>query len=244
MVGRRTTPFAALLDMPPVRLGEEESVRQLGVFAKYWQPGAVKTRLAAHWGDVAASRLSRGFLVAVLNRLATRADRRLLVFTPAERRAEFAELAAGRWELAPQTAGDLGQRMQGYFEAAFAAGARRVLLIGSDSPSLPCELVERAFTLLETRDVVLGPTPDGGYYLVGAADRVPPIFAGVAWSTPRVWEQTMEQVRVAGLSLAELPPWYDVDEPVDLARLRAELASRCDEPELAQLARLVEQACA
>jgi uncharacterized protein len=224
--------------------GARPALRQLGVFAKYWQPGEVKTRLAAQWGDVAASRMYRGFLVAILNRFGMLAERRVLAFTPLERRNEFAELAAARWELEPQAAGDLGQRMRGYFEVAFAAGADRVVLVGSDSPTVPCVFVERAFALLETHDVALGPTHDGGYYLVGAVRRVPPIFEGVAWSTPHVWEQTMEQIRRAGLSHATLPPWYDVDEPTDLARLRAELASRRGEPEMEDLARLVEHACA
>lgn len=218
-------------------------MRQLGVFAKYWQPGEVKTRLASHWGAIAASQLYRGFLAATIDRFAGQADRRVLAFTPVERRNEFAELAAGRWELEPQSAGDLGVRMHNYFAAAFAGGATHAVLIGSDSPTLPSEVVERAFVLLETNDVVLGPTDDGGYYLVGASNRVPPIFEGIAWSTPLVWDQTIAQIRNAGLSHAELLPWYDVDEPADLARLRFELADRLSDPELRDLARLVERIC-
>jgi len=218
-------------------------VRQLGVFAKFWQPGEVKTRLASRWGAIAASQLYRGFLAATIHRFASLADRRVLAFTPVERRNEFAELAAGRWQLEPQSAGDLGERMRNYFAAAFAGGATHAVLIGSDSPTLPSEFVERAFVLLQTHDVVLGPTDDGGYYLVGAANRVPSIFEGIAWSTPRVWDQTLARIRDAGISHAELPPWYDVDEPADLARLRLEMATRLGEPEIGVLSRLVERVC-
>ncbi|HUY37019.1 MAG TPA: TIGR04282 family arsenosugar biosynthesis glycosyltransferase [Pirellulales bacterium] len=195
------------------------------MFAKFWQPGAVKTRLAASVGPLAAARLHRACLRTVLARTCTLAERRTLMVTPPERLAEFASFAGAAWNVEPQSSGDLGARMRHYFETSFAHGAARVVLIGSDSPTLPVAHIERAFDLLGRHAVVLGPASDGGYYLVGAAAKSPPIFDGVAWSSGEVWRRTVEQLAAAGCSYAELPEWYDIDTYDDLLRLRAELAA-------------------
>ena len=199
--------------------------RQLGMFAKYWEPGRVKTRLAASIGNDAASGVYQGFVRCLVRRLAGRAERCVVYFTPPERREAFAELVGAAWQLELQGEGDLGARMQRYFDDALRAGYHKVLLIGSDSPTLPAGRIDEAFAALDDAPVVLGPTPDGGYYLVGISECVPPIFQGVAWSTERVWQQTIGRLRDAGCRYAELPPCYDVDEACDLERLRCELAN-------------------
>jgi hypothetical protein len=204
-------------------------MRELGMFAKFWAPGEVKTRLAAAIGLEPAARLHRAFLQTLVERFAGAGDRRTLVFSPAHKRAEFQTLGAASWRLQPQPAGDLGRRMQVYFESAFAAGAERVVLIGSDSPTLPASYVESAFELLQGRPVVLGPAADGGYYLVGASRKPPPIFEGVAWSQPSVFAETAEKLAAARLEFATLPGWYDVDAVEDLRRLHDELSAGAEE---------------
>ena len=198
-------------------------MKQLAIFAKYWEPGQVKTRLAAAIGHGEASRLYQAFLTTLLQRFAESAEQAVLVYTPPERRAEFAMIAGEAWELRPQGEGDLGQRMARYFGAAFRAGANRVVLIGSDSPHVPSEYVAQAFDALNESPVVLGSTSDGGYYLVGASGAVPPIFSGIAWSSPAVWSQTLRLLEQAGSPFAVLPEWYDVDQVDDLVRLQDEL---------------------
>jgi rSAM/selenodomain-associated transferase 1 len=200
-------------------------MRQLAIFAKYWEPGRAKTRLARDLGSAAACRLSRAFLVTALQRLAQVADRRTLVFAPADRRTEFAALAASEWSLVEQAEGDLGARLKQFFTSALRTENDRFVLIGADSPTLPLAYVEQAFRLLESYPVVLGPAADGGYYLVGARHRPPPIFDRIDWSTSAVWRQTLDRLREAECPYAELPPWYDVDELADFERLRAELAA-------------------
>lgn len=196
---------------------------QLGIFAKYWQAGAVKTRLAKDVGVESAAALQRVFLSTLLQRLAATPAARVLSFAPSNRRAEFAQLAGSVWHLEPQPMGDLGQRMAAYFHSAFERGCDRVVLIGSDSPTLPTDFVNQAFERLATHSVVLGPSADGGYYLVGASHAVPPIFEGVNWSTCDVWDQTLRLLDAARVPVAQLPPWYDVDHVEDLCRLAAEL---------------------
>jgi rSAM/selenodomain-associated transferase 1 len=218
-------------------------MEELAIFAKYWEPARVKTRLAAAIGAEAASQVSLAFLIALLRRLADSAPRRVVAFTPAERRDEFARLAGDAWSLQAQGDGDLGARLDRYFTAAFRRGVERAVVIGSDSPTVPASYLARAFELLRERPVVLGPTMDGGYYLVGAAQRVPPIFSGIDWGSTAVWQQTIQHLQQAGCPFAELPEWYDVDEVDALARLRRELQSQSlgDSP-LAELLQAVRQA--
>jgi hypothetical protein len=205
------------------------SAFQLGIFAKYWEPGGVKTRLARDIGQEAAATLQREFFRTLVHRFGTIAATRVVRFAPPDRRAEFASLTGGNWQLEPQSAGDLGHRMADYFRAAFQRGCERVVLIGSDSPTLPPTVVTDAFERLATDSVVLGPSADGGYYLVGAAGSVPPIFGEVEWSTGSVWDQTRRQLAAARIPYAQLPLWYDVDNVDDLRRLAAELQQPADE---------------
>jgi rSAM/selenodomain-associated transferase 1 len=221
-------------------------MNQFGIFAKFWQPGGVKTRLAAEIGEVAASRLYRAFLSCLLQRFAGSGQRRYLVYTPVERRAAFARLVSltpgSSWLLSPQGMGDLGQRMRHYFQRALARGARRVVLVGSDSPNLPPELVRQAFALLRTHSTVLGPSDDGGYYLIGVRDRVPPVFHDIAWSSDRVCRQTIARLQAHDWSYASLSPWYDVDTLPDLHRLRDDLRNRSVDRSTRRLADAVARA--
>lgn len=201
-------------------------MKQFGVFAKYWQPGAVKTRLGEAIGNERAGELYRVFLATTCRRFEAIGDHRVLACTPAERRADFEALAGPAWVNESQSKGDLGCRMRDYFAAAFEKGADRVVLIGSDTPTLPLEFVEQAFDLLAEHPVVLGPSEDGGYYLVGASDAVPPIFAGVSWSSPAVWSQTTCLLKEAGCAFGILPRWYDVDDQRTLHRLYEELSEK------------------
>ena len=207
-----------------------------GIFVKYWEPGQVKTRLAAGLGNAAASEIYRHFVWTLVQRFRRCADARVLCFTPAEQAKAFAELAGADWIAKPQATGDLGARMTSFFDSCFQNGADRVVLIGSDSPTMPAEHIESAFRLLHEADVALGPTEDGGYYLVGASRNVAGIFEDIDWSTERVWEQTVARLGELRLSYEALPQWYDVDELTDLERLRDELlhASNHD-PALSEL---------
>lgn len=198
--------------------------RVLGLFAKWPAPGAGKTRLAV--GDpVWGARVARAFLLDMVDRLALVGARRVLVFAPADAGPEFAALVGERFDLTPQGEGDLGQRLAGFVEQELRGGARAVVVVGTDSPTLPLAYIERAFAELEQADVVLGPAFDGGYYLVGCGPRRPPVFDKVAWSTSRVLADTVAALADPRWRLALLPPWYDVDTPDDWAMLCGHLAA-------------------
>jgi len=196
---------------------------QLGIFAKYWEPGRVKTRLAASIGAEHAASIYAASLRTLLERFGRFPAHRRLLITPPDKQAEFIEIASARWTVGAQSDGDLGQRMESYFAGAFRDGQRRTVLIGSDSPTLPLEYIETAFDLLQHHRVVLGPADDGGYYLVGASEQVPPIFSRMHWSTASVWERTVERLESHSISWTSLPPWYDVDDEASLHRLMSEI---------------------
>ena len=198
--------------------------RVLGLFAKWPAAGAVKTRLKARDPDWCA-RAARAFLLDSIDRFASVDARRVLAFAPPEREADFAALAGGRFDLAPQGDGDLGRRMEAFIRRQADAGATAVVLVGADSPTLPVEYVRQAFTELEWADVVLGPAADGGYYLIGCRESRPALFGGVRWSGDWVLADTIKALADPKWRLALLPPWYDVDTPADWAMLCGHLAA-------------------
>jgi rSAM/selenodomain-associated transferase 1 len=160
-----------------------------------------------------------------MDRLAGVGSRRYLAFAPAEAEAAFRQLSCGRYELAAQGDGDLGARMARFIAARQRGGASAVVIVGADSPTLPMDYVEQAFTLLQTADVVIGPACDGGYYLIGCGPRLPPVFEGITWGGPRVLAETVAALADPQWRLALLPPWYDVDTPADWDMLCGHLAA-------------------
>lgn len=198
--------------------------RVLGLFAKQPLPGQVKTRLAAATSPAWAARVAHAFLLDLLERFGTFDAKRVLAYAPADADHFFQPLAGDRFTLVPQGKGDLGQRMARFFARQFAGGADQVVLLGTDSPTLPREFVEQAFRDLEQADVLLGPATDGGYYLIGAR-RLPPVFDGIPWSTPHVLAETVARLTDSRWRLALLPPWYDVDTLDDWVLLEGHVAA-------------------
>jgi rSAM/selenodomain-associated transferase 1 len=196
---------------------------QLGVFAKYWEPGQVKTRLAHDTNHEFAARVYRQFIQATLETATGIAQRSVLAFTPTDQYAEFAQCLPAGWTMVAQATGDLGQRMHAYFSDAHAHQIDKVVLIGSDSPHLPATLLEQAFDQLDSHQCVIGPARDGGYYLIGARNLVPPVFEDVDWSTDNVLQQTLTKLQDADISYALLPPWLDIDTIEDFRELQRDL---------------------
>jgi rSAM/selenodomain-associated transferase 1 len=189
------------------------------VFVRAPERGAVKTRLAAAIGDEAALRIYRRLAEHTLREAAALARDGVQLrvhHTPAHAGdAVRAWLGAGPVYL-PQAEGDLGARMEDAFARAFAAGAERVVIVGSDLPDVSAELLRRAFDRLDAHPAVLGPARDGGYYLLGLTRPVDGIFDGIAWSTPEVLAATLARFRAAGIQPAMLEELADVDEAGDL----------------------------
>lgn len=194
-------------------------MNHLGVFAKYWEPGTVKTRLARDVGCAAAANLFREFVRETTRRFAAAGDHRSLWITPPGREHEFQELCGPGWAIHRQADGNLGDRMRCFFRYQLVRH-RYVVLTGSDVPDLPLRRIADAFDKLESHDVVLGPGTDGGYWLVGMRNRPGRIFDGIDWGTHRVLDQTRQRLDEEGRRFAELASWSDVDRLDDLHALR------------------------
>jgi hypothetical protein len=186
------------------------------VFVRAPEPGRVKTRLAATLGAEGALRVYRRLAEQTVREARALGGELRIHFTPADREAQVrAWLGEGALYL-PQADGDLGARMEAAFAAAFDAGARRVVIIGSDLPDLSAALLRRAFDALDEHPAVLGPAHDGGYYLLGLGAPLPAVFRDMPWSTDAVLPLTLARLRAAGIEPALLPPLRDVDEVHDL----------------------------
>lgn len=190
-------------------------MNHLGVFAKYWQPGTVKTRLAKTIGPVNAAGLYRDFVKLTLLRFSKTADTRSIWYWPQDRQGEFEQMASPMWQVHSQLPGDLGEKMRSYFKSTLAFHSRAVL-IGSDTPNLPVHRVELALEMLDTSDVVIGPGEDGGYYLIGMRTDACDLFQDIQWSSSQVLDATIERAKTGGHSYRLLEPWRDIDTFDDL----------------------------
>lgn len=202
----------------------------VGVMARAPVPGRCKTRLAAVVGEQAAAEVYRAMLLDTLDGLARACDpaTRLVVMAAPENDGVRAlrDLAPARWEVVPQRGASLGDRLADAFRTLGAAGDR-VALVDSDSPTVDWAEVGRALDGFEAgRRALMGPCDDGGYYLIALGALELGVLEGIPWSTSRVQTETRARCAALGLALAELPRAYDVDEPEDLARLRADLRAR------------------
>jgi len=206
-------------------MAEAERAVGLAIMAKAPRVGAVKTRLCPPLRPPEAAELARCFLLDAVDRVRMVAGARPIVgYAPIEAQGQFEELAPG-FALIAQSNGDLGERQLHLIRDVLGLGLQAALVIGTDSPTLPRESLDEAVGLVMARDVdvVLGPTEDGGYYLIGMRMPYPTLFEHMPWSTPTVLGRTLERAQRQGLRVACLPTWFDVDTGADLERLRVEM---------------------
>ena len=199
------------------------------VFVKSPVPGQVKTRLIPHLSAEQAASLYQAFLVDWCNALSEILTvQRVIAYTPPEGLRGLKTLIGEAPIYILQQGATLGERLIAAARWASNQGYAKFLFVGSDSPTLPIQYIERALNLLESRDVVIGPSVDGGYYLIGfskhgASLSIPTIFEEITWSTDVVFRQTLGKIQTINARLGVLPPWYDVDTPVGLKLLRDQL---------------------
>lgn len=198
----------------------------LVIFAKAPIAGQVKTRLCPPLTHDEAATLHGSFVLDMLERTKVAAAKlklpidRYLACAPSSTLVFFQIMEERQAvKLIDQVGDDLGARMQQACVTLFAQGYQRVIIVGTDIPSLPLDHYKQALALLDSHDVVLGPAMDGGYYLIGLTQPRPELFANIAWSTDRVLAATQEKAASLNLKTALLPPWRDVDTIDDLHAL-------------------------
>ncbi|GAC1658404.1 MAG: TIGR04282 family arsenosugar biosynthesis glycosyltransferase [Candidatus Elarobacter sp.] len=198
------------------------------MLTKVPRAGRVKTRLVPPLTPVQAAALAAAFIRDLgvrLERLAEEYHASTIVYyAPSDEGAALARLVP-QLRIVPQTGVRLGNRLRGAVLNLAGEGFEHIILIGSDSPTLPAGLFTDAFAALEDgADVGIARADDGGYVLMGLAGAHIGVFEDIPWSTDQVYSATMRRARALGLRAAELRSWYDVDDARGLGRLRAEIA--------------------
>jgi uncharacterized protein len=203
----------------------------LYIIAKAPRVGLAKTRLGRVIGDEAAIMLYRAFLRDLAARFADAPFECGWYVTPPDAWDDISPLVGwderGEVRVLFQKEGDLTERQRELFLGAAARGEERVVLMASDSPHLTVELVARAFRELDRRQIVFGPTYDGGYYLIGMRGWHD-IFHGVSMSNGTELENIIARAESAGLSVGRIEPTFDIDEVEDLEHLRRLVEHRTD----------------
>jgi uncharacterized protein len=209
----------------------KEKTCALAIMTKVPQAGKVKTRLTPPLTPDEAADLNRCFLRDLGKSILQAATQSLAqgvgVYTPPGADAAYKGILPDEFFLVPQRGVNFGDRLVHAAEDLFKAGFQSVCLINSDSPTVPASsFVEAANQLARSGDrIVLGPSDDGGYYLIGLKRMHREMFEGIDWSTERVLEQTRQRAAELGVEVQELPRGFDMDDRATLMRLCQELLS-------------------
>lgn len=201
------------------------------MFSKATEPGKVKTRLTSHMSDLEAAFFHEAFVLDTLDSLsALNNSDRYLACHPDKEHSFFKELEES-FDIKPfnQRGEDLGKRMKNAFLYLRGEGHKEIVIIGSDSPTLPVEILNEAFQRLKKDELVIGPSLDGGYYLIGISGNVPDLFSGIDWGTDKVFEETLKKAKDSGLDFSVLPFWYDIDTIKELRFMKIHLDSMNEE---------------
>lgn len=185
----------------------------IAIFLKAPRPGRVKPRLAAEVGDRHALRLYR--LIAARTLAAVRATglEATVWFAPADAGPELRYWLGEEWPLRPQASGDLGARMVASTQAVETG--RGWIALGRDCPGITAQVILEAVAAISRGEIVLGPTHDGGYYLLGGRTPLPDLFTGMPWTTEQVLGETRARLRRVGAAWHELPVLRDIDTAAD-----------------------------
>jgi rSAM/selenodomain-associated transferase 1 len=200
-----------------------EMSRTLVIMAKAPRLGSVKTRLAGNLSLQAVTELYRCLLNDTISLARSLDHVEIAIMCPASDVEELSRAVPETVRVVPQTGEGLAAGLDSVFAHLAASGHQRVIAFNSDSPHLPASVLKSAFDLLEACDLVVGPTHDGGYFLVGAKVSHRDLFAREGMGTANALDALLTRARMLGLSLELTGPFYDIDVEGDLTRLAAEL---------------------
>lgn len=225
----RNTCYTALylLGVSPEKLatiyeGEKKGLNgvYLIIFVRFPHPGKVKTRLATSIGNDNAARLYRLCTENIFKETKKLSDNvlRYIFYADRDDKDNVMKWAGPVFHFMPQVEGDLGTRIEAAFNYVFRQGARKAIIVASDVPDLSAGIIRNAISALTDNDIVIGPTNDGGYYLLGMNGIHSDLFRGVTWSTTKVYDETLGIVEYLGLRVHCLRTLDDIDTEEDLHR--------------------------
>jgi len=200
----------------------------IGILCKTPAAGMSKTRLSPPLAPDECARISACFirdLAKTIDHVSTYADiTPYAVYTPIGSETALRELLSPAFVLQAQCDGDFGARLKNGLACLLGAGHRGAILVNSDSPTLPPDILTAAVKMLDSGDnVTLSPAVDGGYTLIGLSRMHDHLFTDIPWSTSQVYELTCQRAKEIALPVAEVPGWYDVDDAASFAMLQREL---------------------
>ena len=203
--------------------------RWLVLFAKEPKKNNVKTRLQPCLQTGSSEGIYKAFfrdVVEIARQI--ECENKIIAYESENNNPEFISKIAPDFKIIKQTGKDLGERMYQIFWWILHHKAHHVIIIGTDIPTLPPENLQMAFKQLSHHDIVLGPSLDGGYYLIGLKKPHREIFTNIGWGSNQVLNQTVSKINKMHLKAAFIPRWYDVDDQDDLNRLMKELKGKQD----------------
>jgi len=188
------------------------------VFARAPVAGHVKTRLGSILEQSQVLNLYKCFVHDLLSKLDLADLHPMIFFHPPGARQMMVDWLGDEFSYVAQHGADLGERMANAFSEAFRSGMNRAVLMGSDLPDLPGEIITDAFSGLDTHDAVIGPATDGGYYLIGFRKDtfLPAVFMDIPWGSDMVYEKSIEIFEKYGKRVIDMPKWRDIDTYEDL----------------------------
>ena len=191
-------------------------------FTKVPFPGKTKTRLQPFFNIFESYELHKSFILDVLEIIKPIDCDIMIFFEPNDQLNLLQNILGNNYECIPQTGQNLGEKMKSALDKTVELGYKKSILIGSDIPLIRKENIINAFEILNTKDIVISPTQDGGYYLIGTKTAVPNIFA-IEFSTHSVFEKTCDLIAKNNLTYGVGDTLFDIDEKADILRLREKL---------------------
>lgn len=199
--------------------------------AKGPRPGKVKTRLVPPLTELEAAALAGCFVHDTVLNVRKIVEDLMVAYAPTDARLDLETILPSNLLWFEQMGDNLGERLDSVAKHVCFLGFSPFIIMGADSPTLPGTFIGEALEVLASgrADISLGPTTDGGYYLVGLNRPIPNLFQNIDWSTNLTYEHTVANATTLGLRLHALPKWYDIDTPADLYLLREQICSGNDE---------------
>lgn len=199
------------------------------IFAREPEKGKVKTRLSGYLSESRCLNLYKAFLKDTLGIAGkVKCDEKLIAYESSGAYPPYLLRISSPLQLARQKGKNLGERMHNAFLQAFDAGFSRAAIIGTDAPDLPARYVNRAFSELKKKDLILGPSKDGGYYLVALKRACGLVFKGIKWGSKQVLKDSLKNAKQLKMKTALLPAWSDVDDAASLTGLVSRLRKTQD----------------
>ncbi|MFN3479899.1 MAG: TIGR04282 family arsenosugar biosynthesis glycosyltransferase [Thermodesulfovibrionales bacterium] len=183
--------------------------RSLGIIFRTPEYGKVKKRLASETGHGRALSVYKEMLFTTMEKVLLLNNLDIYGFYDGRFPEDIVRFK--KIILIPQRGRDLGEKLYDAICYLYKKSYRKIVLIGADSPDLPSEYISEAFSWLDSFDLVIGPSKDGGYYLIGMKRPLDIIFRDIPWGGPEVLKRTISNIETQGLSHFLLPQWYDID---------------------------------